>query len=227
MGVNQLDILKGRVTQLKEYFDKTILIFDTRVEEMEKASSDIAEHNKKLDDESSDNSRLISDLNGRLKELQNSVAELEKKKQELDNERESLEAEDNRNIEEINSLKQKMAMLTKKDNGLKNEVSVLERDMKGITSDLERLLPKFRRKEEEILNQREELIKDKSKLLASFKAIRLLVQKKYLSTPELKVLEMIATQKGTMTTDILIASTGLQKDAVLNIITSLRKRYIL
>ncbi len=37
MGVNQLDILKGRVTQLKEYFDKTTLIFETRVEEMEKA----------------------------------------------------------------------------------------------------------------------------------------------------------------------------------------------
>ncbi|MHA2294921.1 MAG: hypothetical protein ACXAEU_10470 [Candidatus Hodarchaeales archaeon] len=227
MSFTQVTDLKQRIVQLKEYFDKTILIFESRIDEMEKSSINIDELNKKLDGQSSENSRSISDLTINLRESQEKKSALESKKKELLDEKELFEEASRKNAEEIESLQQKVSELSSNEKNLKERIETLKQEKEKLTGELSRVKPDFDKRQNELVQQKKERELERGKIDASFQAIRLLVQKDYLSTPETKIIEMIATQKGSLTVDILTVSTGLQKSIIENITGSLAKRGIL
>ncbi|MFW9996394.1 MAG: hypothetical protein ACFFD4_30405, partial [Candidatus Odinarchaeota archaeon] len=183
--------------------------------------------NQQLDSESAENSRVISDLTINLRELQDNNSALEKKKQQLLEEKELLEETNQKNAKEIESLKQRNTGLSETEAGLNSQIDGLKQEKERLTVELSQVKPDFDSRQKDFLQQQQNLEQEKKRLKASYQAIRLLIRENYLSTPETKIIEMIASRQGTMTIDILTASTGVQKGIIESIIGSLAKRGIL
>ena len=227
MSISQIDLLRDKVKLLNDYFEKTIDLFIVRIDEMEKSSKAFAEVSQQLDETSAENARRISDLNINLRELQEKKGGLEKKKRGLEEDSSLLEEAGRRNKEELERLQQHESGLTTEEAGLKEKTTGLQQEVDSLTTGLTQIKPDFDKNERKLHQKLEDKKRESERIEAAFKALTLLVQKKYLQTPEIKILEMIATQKGSMTTDILVRSTGLQKSIVETTLESLRKRNVM